>query len=112
MVKTWPGQITVEKTPSYFVTKDAPYRIHAVNPNIKLIVVVRNPVTRAISGLYKMQYLTKPIVFICIVKNGLFLTCIQQITDNKHLSTKKTTSWCMEGNNFNSLVCSMLSATL
>ncbi|KAG7263245.1 hypothetical protein CRUP_038640 [Coryphaenoides rupestris] len=40
MPRTLDGQITMEKTPSYFVTKEAPAR---------LIVVVRDPVTRAVS---------------------------------------------------------------
>ncbi len=50
MPSTLEGQITMEKTPSYFVTNSAPKRIHSMARDIKLIiVVVRNPVTRAIS---------------------------------------------------------------
>uniref|UniRef100_A0A4X2KXW4 Sulfotransferase n=2 Tax=Metatheria TaxID=9263 RepID=A0A4X2KXW4_VOMUR len=49
MPRTLDGQITMEKTPSYFVTKEAPRRIHNMSQDTKLIVVVRNPVTRAIS---------------------------------------------------------------
>ncbi|XP_016346990.1 heparan sulfate glucosamine 3-O-sulfotransferase 3B1-like [Sinocyclocheilus anshuiensis] len=49
MPKTLEGQITMEKTPSYFVTREAPARIYAMSRNTKLIVVVRDPVTRAIS---------------------------------------------------------------
>ncbi|XP_020942454.1 heparan sulfate glucosamine 3-O-sulfotransferase 6 isoform X2 [Sus scrofa] len=49
MPRSLEGQITMEKTPSYFVTREAPRRIHAMSPDTKLIVVVRNPVTRAIS---------------------------------------------------------------
>ncbi|XP_039205698.1 heparan sulfate glucosamine 3-O-sulfotransferase 6 [Crotalus tigris] len=49
MPRTLEGQITMEKTPSYFVTKEAPRRIYNMSRDIKLIVVVRNPVTRAIS---------------------------------------------------------------
>ncbi|XP_069065900.1 heparan sulfate glucosamine 3-O-sulfotransferase 6 [Pleurodeles waltl] len=49
MPRTLDGQITMEKTPSYFVTKDAPKRIYNMSRETKLIVVVRNPVTRAIS---------------------------------------------------------------
>ncbi|XP_045848852.1 heparan sulfate glucosamine 3-O-sulfotransferase 6 isoform X1 [Meles meles] len=54
MPRTLDGQITVEKTPSYFVTREAPSRIHGMSPNTKLIVVVRNPVTRAISDYAQM----------------------------------------------------------
>nr|XP_033818689.1 heparan sulfate glucosamine 3-O-sulfotransferase 6 [Geotrypetes seraphini] len=49
MPRTLDGQITMEKTPSYFVTKEAPKRIYNMSRDTKLIVVVRNPVTRAIS---------------------------------------------------------------
>lgn len=49
MPKTSEGQLTMEKTPSYFVTKEVPGRIHAMSKETKLIVVVRDPVTRAIS---------------------------------------------------------------
>ncbi|KFQ08164.1 Heparan sulfate glucosamine 3-O-sulfotransferase 6, partial [Haliaeetus albicilla] len=49
MPRTLEGQITMEKTPSYFVTKEAPRRIYNMSRDTKLIVVGRNPVTRAIS---------------------------------------------------------------
>ncbi|KAM6897029.1 heparan sulfate glucosamine 3-O-sulfotransferase 2-like [Xenentodon cancila] len=49
MPRTLESQITMEKTPSYFVTKDTPHRISAMSQDTKLIVVVRDPVTRAIS---------------------------------------------------------------
>lgn len=49
MPRTVDGQLTVEKTPSYFVTKDAPDRVYNMSRDIRLVVVVRDPVTRAIS---------------------------------------------------------------
>ncbi|KAL0983940.1 hypothetical protein UPYG_G00135000 [Umbra pygmaea] len=49
MPRTLEGQITMEKTPSYFVTKEAPRRLFALSRHTKLIVVVRDPVTRALS---------------------------------------------------------------
>ncbi|KAM3725234.1 Heparan sulfate glucosamine 3-O-sulfotransferase 3B1 [Dirofilaria immitis] len=49
MPETSIGEITVEKTPAYFVSKTAPGRVRSLNSTIKLIVVVRNPITRAIS---------------------------------------------------------------
>ncbi|XP_043945043.1 heparan sulfate glucosamine 3-O-sulfotransferase 6 [Protopterus annectens] len=57
MPRTLDGQITMEKTPSYFVTKEAPQRIYNMSKDTKLIAVVRNPVTRAISDY--TQTLTK-----------------------------------------------------
>nr|XP_004571420.1 heparan sulfate glucosamine 3-O-sulfotransferase 2 [Maylandia zebra] len=49
MPRTLESQITMEKTPSYFVTKETPHRISTMSQDTKLIVVVRDPVTRAIS---------------------------------------------------------------
>ncbi|KAM6897433.1 heparan sulfate (glucosamine) 3-O-sulfotransferase 3-like [Xenentodon cancila] len=49
MPKALDGQIVMEKTPRYFVTVDTPARVHAMSQDVKLIVVVRDPVTRAIS---------------------------------------------------------------
>ncbi|CAI9618114.1 unnamed protein product [Staurois parvus] len=59
MPRSLDRQITVEKTPSYFVTREAPRRISYMSPRVKLIVVVRNPVTRAISD-YTQTLSKKP----------------------------------------------------
>ncbi|XP_051968888.1 heparan sulfate glucosamine 3-O-sulfotransferase 3A1 [Xyrauchen texanus] len=59
MPKTLEGQITMEKTPSYFVTREAPARVYAMSHDTKLIVVVRDPVTRAISD-YTQTLSKKP----------------------------------------------------
>ncbi|XP_075950167.1 heparan sulfate glucosamine 3-O-sulfotransferase 3A1-like [Anarhichas minor] len=59
MPKTLEGQITMEKTPSYFVTREAPARIADMSRDTKLIVVVRDPVTRAISD-YTQTLSKKP----------------------------------------------------
>nr|XP_061837982.1 heparan sulfate glucosamine 3-O-sulfotransferase 4-like [Nerophis lumbriciformis] len=59
MPSTLEGQITMEKTPSYFVTNHAPKRIHTMARDIKLIIVVRNPITRAISD-YTQTLSKKP----------------------------------------------------
>lgn len=42
-------QLTIEKTPGYFHSKDAPERIFQFNSTIKLILIVREPVDRAVS---------------------------------------------------------------
>ncbi|EYC29571.1 hypothetical protein Y032_0006g3044 [Ancylostoma ceylanicum] len=42
-------QLTIEKSPAYFHSKFAAERIRALNPAMKIIIVVRNPVMRAIS---------------------------------------------------------------
>ncbi|KAM6423615.1 heparan sulfate glucosamine 3-O-sulfotransferase 4-like isoform 1-T2 [Liasis olivaceus] len=59
MPRTLEGQLTMEKTPSYFVTSEAPGRIHSMAKDTKLIVVVRDPVTRAISD-YTQTLSKKP----------------------------------------------------
>lgn len=43
------GQITMEKTPSYFITREVPKRVYNMDPKTKLLLVVRDPVTRAVS---------------------------------------------------------------
>lgn len=43
------NQLTIEKTPKYLVDKRVPRRVFRMNPKMKLIVVLRNPVDRAIS---------------------------------------------------------------
>ena len=55
MPATLEGQVTMEKTPSYFVTREAPRRVQHMDPGAKLIVVVRDPVTRAISDYTQVK---------------------------------------------------------
>jgi len=59
MPATLDGQLTVEKTPSYFVTKSVPQRVHATSRDVKLVLVVRDPVTRALSD-YTQARLKRP----------------------------------------------------
>jgi len=49
MPATTSGQLTVEKTPSYLVSGRVVERIFAMDPDVRLLVVVRDPVTRAVS---------------------------------------------------------------
>ena len=44
-----PGQITVEKSPAYCMSPRTALRILALNANIKVILVVRDPVDRSVS---------------------------------------------------------------
>lgn len=50
MPETNEDEITIEKSPAYYINKSVPERVYRMNPKMKLIVVVRNPLTRAISG--------------------------------------------------------------
>ncbi|KFM73468.1 Heparan sulfate glucosamine 3-O-sulfotransferase 5, partial [Stegodyphus mimosarum] len=49
MPYSFPGQITVEKSPAYFITPSVPARIRKMNPSVRLLLIVREPVTRLIS---------------------------------------------------------------
>lgn len=44
-----PDQWTVEKTPAYFTSTDAPKRILHMNPSVRLLLIVRDPVDRVLS---------------------------------------------------------------
>ncbi len=45
MPKSYADQITMEKTPHYFVKKVVPERVQRFNKTIKLILLVRDPVS-------------------------------------------------------------------
>lgn len=46
--------LTGEASPSYFDSREAPERLYSVFPEAKLIVLLRNPVDRAISQFYRL----------------------------------------------------------
>lgn len=50
--------IIIEKTPGYFVSAKAVERVHKYNSSIKLILILRNPVTRLVSD-YTQVHFTK-----------------------------------------------------
>jgi [heparan sulfate]-glucosamine 3-sulfotransferase 1 len=49
MPSSFSYQITIDKSPSYFRNKEAPERVFKFNPNMKLILILRDPVLRIIS---------------------------------------------------------------
>ncbi|KAL1132471.1 hypothetical protein AAG570_010426 [Ranatra chinensis] len=55
MPHSFRGQLTIEKSPSYFVTPEVPERIRAMNASVKLLLIVREPVTRAISDYTQLR---------------------------------------------------------
>ncbi len=64
MPKSRKDEISIEKSPRYFVAPDAPRRIHAMNSSIKLILTVREPITRAISDYqHRLRHNQLPKVF-------------------------------------------------
>lgn len=53
-------QVTIDKAPQYFSDPGAPKRVHDMNKDIKLILIVRNPIDRAVS-----HYLQASIFLCC-----------------------------------------------
>jgi hypothetical protein len=47
--------ITIEKTPHYFIDKLTPLRIAQLLPRVKLIIILRDPITRAISDYVQLK---------------------------------------------------------
>lgn len=47
--------VTIEKSPAYFVTSEVPERIKTMNSSIKLVLVLRNPVTRLVSDYSQLS---------------------------------------------------------
>ncbi|XP_078376110.1 heparan sulfate glucosamine 3-O-sulfotransferase 3B1-like [Oculina patagonica] len=56
MPKSLPGDITIEKTPAYFVTDKVPERLYQMSKTVKLIVIVRDPTERAISDYVQVSF--------------------------------------------------------
>ncbi|XP_030837633.1 heparan sulfate glucosamine 3-O-sulfotransferase 3A1-like isoform X1 [Strongylocentrotus purpuratus] len=64
-------QVTMEKTPSYIFEKDTPARIKELMPETKFIVMIRDPIVRAVSDYLHQQRIAHPRFFIPrIVKPG------------------------------------------
>ena len=55
MPESWPDEITIEKTPAYFVTDEVPERVSQMSRTVKLIVIVRDPTERAISDYVQVR---------------------------------------------------------
>ena len=48
-------QITIEKSPSYFVSASAANRVYSLSPKQKLILIVRNPIDRTVSDYTQLD---------------------------------------------------------
>lgn len=48
-------QVTVEKSPSYFVTDEVPFRVSLFSPQMKLLLIVRNPIERLVSDFVQLD---------------------------------------------------------
>ena len=65
MPSTNVNEYAIEKSPSYFVTPTVPKRIYDMNKDIKLLLIVRDPLTRLISDYTQIlhNHLEKGLVF-------------------------------------------------
>lgn len=48
--RSGPGLLRGEATPDYLSSYDAPHRMHAHNPDVRLIAILRDPVERAVAA--------------------------------------------------------------
>ena len=55
---SYSDQITIEKTPAYFVEDSVPQRIHHMNSSIKILIILRDPIERVVSD-YTQIHSTK-----------------------------------------------------
>jgi hypothetical protein len=55
MPMTFAKEISIEKSPSYFIVPDVPERIAKFSKTVKLILIVRNPVVRIISDYTQLS---------------------------------------------------------
>lgn len=55
MPYSFSGQLTIEKSPSYFKVREVPGRIQEMNSSIKLLLIVREPTERMISDYLQIQ---------------------------------------------------------
>ena len=49
------NQLTIEKSPSYFISSATPHRVYTLSPKQKLILIVRNPIDRTVSDYTQLD---------------------------------------------------------
>ena len=55
MPSTSKNQVTIEKSPSYFVVDEVPLRMSMLSPQVKLLLIVRNPIERLVSDFLQLD---------------------------------------------------------
>ncbi|KAK0174818.1 hypothetical protein PV327_010545 [Microctonus hyperodae] len=95
------GQITIEKSPSYFVTPEVPERIHAMNASVKLLLIVREPVTRAISDYTQLR--TRAVTPSTASSSGMSTT-MATVTTIEEESPQRPSQQQQSGRTFEELV--------
>lgn len=73
MPSSFSDQLTIEKSPAYFNDLSVPAKVQAMNASIKLLLIVRDPVSRCISDQLQLMYKsheTKSIEDLILKKDG------------------------------------------
>ncbi|XP_061168239.1 heparan sulfate glucosamine 3-O-sulfotransferase 5-like [Saccostrea echinata] len=55
MPQSFEEQLTIEKSPNYFLDWNTPYRVKMMNSSIKLLLIVRDPLYRAVSDYAQIK---------------------------------------------------------
>ena len=55
MPESYSDEITVEKSPRYFVSSRTPKRVYRMSPDMKIVLILRDPLKRAISDYVHMK---------------------------------------------------------
>ena len=55
MPYSFPNQITIEKTPNYFIDEITPERVYRLNKTMKLLIIFRDPTERVISDFTQLH---------------------------------------------------------
>ena len=79
LTASFPDQMTIEKTPRYFVEENVPARMKELNKDMKMILIVRNPVDRIISS-YAQRKLSR---LISLSRKGLHICAILLVSANQ-----------------------------
>ena len=59
MKSSFQDQVTMDKTPKYWITQSAPNAIKEINPKIKLILILRDPACRLCSDFHHEKRVSK-----------------------------------------------------
>lgn len=54
MPESYQHEVTIEKSPAYFVTQEVAERVKLMNSSIKLVLILRDPVTRLVSDFSQL----------------------------------------------------------
>eukprot|EP00794_Sanderia_malayensis_P009227 gene9227-10201_t len=91
MPRSYPHELTIEKSPRYFITGQAPKRIYEMSPNIKLILILRDPTNRAISDYVHMKTRKKRLQINDSLESLVFGINGSQTSMNKTKQQEETT---------------------